>query len=62
MQEPFCTIPLIWIVQEDALADRLLVYEETGWMDLISHWRSAFSRADVIVFPDFSLPVDLLSC
>lgn len=57
MQEPFCTIPLIWIVQEDALADRLPVYEETGCMDLISHWRSAFSRADVIVFPDFSLPM-----
>ena len=61
MQEPFCSVPLIWIIQEDTLANRLSMYEEMGWMHLISHWRSAFSRANVIVFPDYSLPVDLLS-
>ncbi|KAM1335788.1 hypothetical protein ACFX2I_040148 [Malus domestica] len=26
---------------------------------LISHWKSAFSRANIIVFPDFSMPIDL---
>lgn len=62
MQEPFSSVPLIWIIQEDALAKRLPVYEERGWKHLISHWKNAFSRANVIVFPDFTLPVDLSSC
>ncbi|PON49533.1 Glycosyl transferase [Parasponia andersonii] len=56
-KEPFCSVPLVWIIQEDTLANRLPVYEKMGWMDLISYWRSAFSRANVIVFPDFSLPM-----
>lgn len=58
MQEPFCSIPLIWIIQEDTLANRLPVYEEMGWQHLVSHWRSAFNRANVVVFPDFTLPVN----
>ena len=62
MQEPFCSVPLIWIIQEDTLANRLPIYKEMGWMHLISYWRSAFSRANIIVFPDFSLPVDLFPC
>ncbi|KAL5569492.1 hypothetical protein UlMin_026067 [Ulmus minor] len=57
MQEPFCSVPLIWIIQEDTLANRLPAYEEMGLMHLISHWKFAFSRANVIVFPDFSLPM-----
>ncbi|KAM1262925.1 hypothetical protein ACFX13_028662 [Malus domestica] len=57
MQEPFCSVPLIWIIQEDTLANRLPVYEEMGLKDLISHWKSAFSRANVVVFPDFTLPM-----
>ncbi|KAF3434117.1 hypothetical protein FNV43_RR25220 [Rhamnella rubrinervis] len=57
MQEPFCSVPLIWIIQEDTLAKRLQVYQENGWNHLISHWKSAFSRANVIVFPDFTLPM-----
>ncbi|GAB4836335.1 hypothetical protein Ancab_001250 [Ancistrocladus abbreviatus] len=57
MQEPFCSIPLIWIIQEDALAKRILLYKKMGWEHLITHWRRAFSRADVVVFPDFSLPM-----
>ncbi|KAJ1404729.1 UDP-glycosyltransferase family protein [Sesbania bispinosa] len=28
-----------------------------GWQHLISHWRSAFSRASVVVFPDFTYPM-----
>ncbi|RXI06580.1 hypothetical protein DVH24_025716 [Malus domestica] len=55
--EPFCSVPLIWIIQEDTLANRLPVYEEMGLKDLISHWKSAFSRANVVVFPDFTLPM-----
>jgi len=61
MQEPFCSIPLIWIIQEDSLSSRLPVYEQMGWEHLVSHWRNAFSRASVVVFPDFTYPVKMLS-
>ncbi|XP_027936083.1 uncharacterized protein LOC114191105 [Vigna unguiculata] len=57
MQEPFCSIPLIWIIQEDSLSSRLPVYEQMGWEHLVSHWRNAFSRASVVVFPDFTYPM-----
>ncbi|XVF23461.1 hypothetical protein REPUB_Repub13aG0040800 [Reevesia pubescens] len=57
MQEPFDTVPLIWIIQEDTLAKRLPVYEEMGLEHLLSNWRSSFTRANVIVFPDFTLPM-----
>ncbi|XP_050386595.1 uncharacterized protein LOC126802922 [Argentina anserina] len=57
MQEPFCSVPLIWIIQEDTLAKRLPLYAEMGWKHLVSHWRSVFSRPDVVVFPDFTLPM-----
>ncbi|KAH6803020.1 UDP-Glycosyltransferase superfamily protein [Perilla frutescens var. frutescens] len=57
MQEPFCSVPLIWIIQEDALANRLQLYEDMGWGNLISNWKSAFSRADLVVFPEFSFPM-----
>ncbi|GAB2270196.1 hypothetical protein Dimus_005100 [Dionaea muscipula] len=57
MQEPFCLVPLIWIIQEDRLANRLRYYNKMGWGHLISHWQRTFSRADVVVFPDFSLPM-----
>ncbi|XP_024991045.1 uncharacterized protein LOC112525238 [Cynara cardunculus var. scolymus] len=57
MQEPFCSVQLIWIVQEDTLANRLPLYEEMGWEHLIAYWKNAFRRADVVVFPDFSFPM-----
>ncbi|XP_042488448.1 uncharacterized protein LOC122068636 isoform X2 [Macadamia integrifolia] len=57
MQEPFCSVPLIWIIHEDTLAKRLPVYKEMGWEHVIAEWRTAFRRADVVVFQDFSLPI-----
>ncbi|KAJ8759183.1 hypothetical protein K2173_004190 [Erythroxylum novogranatense] len=57
MQEPFFSIPIIWIIQEDILANRLLLYENKGWQHLISAWRTAFNRANVVVFSDFTLPM-----
>ncbi|KAL4191036.1 hypothetical protein AMTRI_Chr07g78810 [Amborella trichopoda] len=57
LQEPFLSVPLIWIVQEETLGERLPVYEENGWIGLVSEWISAFSRANVLVFPDFTLPM-----
>lgn len=63
MQEPFSSIPLVWIIQEDTLAKRLPVYVEMGLEHLISHWKSALDRASVVVFPDYTLPVNMLfSC
>ncbi|KAK8653419.1 hypothetical protein V6N13_127421 [Hibiscus sabdariffa] len=55
MQEPFDATPLIWIIQEDTLAKRLPVYEKMGLKHLVYNWKSAFTRANVIVFPDFML-------
>ncbi|KAL3838248.1 hypothetical protein ACJIZ3_022839 [Penstemon smallii] len=55
MQEPFCSVPLIWIIQEDALANRLKMYKDMGWDHLISSWKYAFTRADAVVFPEYSL-------
>ncbi|XVF82979.1 hypothetical protein PTKIN_Ptkin16aG0095800 [Pterospermum kingtungense] len=57
MQEPFDTVPLIWIIQEDTLAKRLPIYAEKGLEHIVSNWKSAFTRANIIVFPDFSLPM-----
>lgn len=57
MQEPFCSVPLVWVVQEDGLAKRLLHYNKMGWDHLISHWRHAFGRAHVVIFHDSSLPM-----
>ncbi|XVF75659.1 hypothetical protein PTKIN_Ptkin13bG0204600 [Pterospermum kingtungense] len=57
MKEPFDAIPLIWIIQEDTLAKRLPVYREMGLEHLVSNWKSAFTRANVVVFPDFTLPM-----
>lgn len=64
MQEPFCSLPLIWIMQEDTLANRLPMYKESGNLQLISHWKNVLSRADVVVFSDLSLPVgfQILGC
>ncbi|KAL3649966.1 hypothetical protein CASFOL_006369 [Castilleja foliolosa] len=57
MQEPFCSVPLIWIIQDDTLASRLQLYKNRGWDHLISTWKNAFSRANAVVFPEFSFPM-----
>ncbi|KAL6576838.1 hypothetical protein OROMI_011114 [Orobanche minor] len=57
MQEPFCSVPLIWIIQEDSLANRLQLYQTRGWDNLLSNWKNAFSRANAVVFPEFSFPM-----
>lgn len=62
MQEPFCSVPVIWIIQEDTLANRLPVYENMHWEHIISQWKITFARANVVVFPDYSLPVIIVLC
>lgn len=60
MQEPFDYVPVIWIIQEGVLGERLSLYKEMGWQHIITEWRKAFNRADIVVFPDSSLPVSML--
>ncbi|KAL7589264.1 hypothetical protein Lser_V15G36450 [Lactuca serriola] len=57
MQEPFCSVQLIWIIQEDTLSNRLPLYQELPHEHLITYWKNVFRRADVIVFPDYSFPM-----
>ncbi|KAF3784394.1 hypothetical protein EJ110_NYTH30259 [Nymphaea thermarum] len=57
MQEPFSSIPLVWIVEDGTLGRRLTLYEEAGWKQLVEEWRNTFSRADAIVFPNFRFPL-----
>ncbi|KAK9124043.1 hypothetical protein Sjap_013645 [Stephania japonica] len=57
LQDPFCSVPLIWIIGEDALAERFPLYLEMGLENLIVEWKNSFRRADVVVFSDFSLPM-----
>ncbi|GLJ06827.1 hypothetical protein SUGI_0049490 [Cryptomeria japonica] len=55
MQEPFSLVPVIWIIQEDTLGKRLRLYTSNGWKHIISEWQHTFQRADVVVFPDYTL-------
>lgn len=57
VEQPFDSIPVVWLIQEDILGRHLPSYESSGWNDLVTMWRSDFSRANVVVFPDLSLPM-----
>ena len=61
MKEPFDGVPVIWIIQEGSLGERLSLYNETGWQLISSGWRQALARSDVVVFPDSSLPVKYIA-
>ena len=60
MKEPFHSVPVIWIIQEEALGERLAIFSSIEGDKIISGWRRAFNRADVVVFTDFYLPVSSL--
>lgn len=57
LQEPFKSIPLIWIIQEKALAYRSRNYITSGKIELLNDWKRAFNRSTVVVFPNYALPV-----
>ncbi|XP_020588819.1 uncharacterized protein LOC110030446 [Phalaenopsis equestris] len=57
MQDPFSSVPLIWLIQEGNFSKRLSSYIALQKKDLITDWRSAFSRANAVVFSDYSLPM-----
>lgn len=57
MQEPFKNLPIIWTIHEQTLASRLRHYALSGQNDLFNNWRKAFSRATVVVFHNYILPM-----
>uniref|UniRef100_A0ACD5VME3 Uncharacterized protein n=1 Tax=Avena sativa TaxID=4498 RepID=A0ACD5VME3_AVESA len=57
LQEPFKSIPVIWNVQESSLAHCVSEYNSSGVIQLLAGWKEVFSRANVIVFPNYILPV-----
>ncbi|KAL5989279.1 hypothetical protein ACLOJK_010169 [Asimina triloba] len=56
-KEPFKSLPVIWMIHERALADRLRRYTLDRQTQLINEWRRAFNRATVVVFPNYVLPM-----
>lgn len=60
-QEPFRNIPVLWVISDDALGRRLGVYESAGARRLVLDWRYSFRRADVMVFPNYALPVIIIT-
>ncbi|KAK1425246.1 hypothetical protein QVD17_20594 [Tagetes erecta] len=57
LQEPFKSLPLIWTIHEKTLATRFKKYVSDDRSRLIDDWKTAFSRATVVVFPNHALPV-----
>jgi hypothetical protein len=57
LHEPFKSIPVIWTVHECSLAHRISEHNSSGIFQIIDAWKEAFGRANVIVFPNYILPV-----
>lgn len=57
MQEPFRTVPVVWIIHENTLGRRLRLYASDKHRAIISDWKCAFDRADVVVFSDYAMPM-----
>ncbi|XP_062205911.1 uncharacterized protein LOC133907830 [Phragmites australis] len=57
LHEPFKSIPVIWTVHEYSLAHRINEYNASGMIQIIDAWKEVFSRSNVIVFPNYILPV-----
>ncbi|KAK6141055.1 hypothetical protein DH2020_025192 [Rehmannia glutinosa] len=62
MQEPFKNVPLVWTIHEQTLAARLRQYVSSGHNELVDTWRKFFSRATVVVFPNYILPMAYSVC
>ncbi|KAK4418585.1 hypothetical protein Salat_2271300 [Sesamum alatum] len=62
MQEPFRNVPLVWTIDEQTLALRLRQYVSSGQTELVDNWRKVFSRATVIVFRNYILPMVYSAC
>ncbi|KAA8516117.1 hypothetical protein F0562_019296 [Nyssa sinensis] len=62
VQEPFKSVPLIWTIHERTLATRLRQYMSNGQVELVNDWKKIFSRATVVVFPNYVLPMLYSAC
>ncbi|KAL5792306.1 hypothetical protein ACOSP7_000900 [Xanthoceras sorbifolium] len=56
-QEPFKPLPLIWTIHERTLGIRSREYNSNGQLELLNDWKKVFNRANVVVFPDYVLPM-----
>ncbi|QHN82743.1 uncharacterized protein DS421_20g698440 [Arachis hypogaea] len=56
LQEPFKSLPLLWVVHENALAYRSRQYVANGQTELLNDWSRVFNRSTVVVFPNYVLP------
>ncbi|KAK6920052.1 Glycosyl transferase, family 1, partial [Dillenia turbinata] len=57
VQEPFKSLPIIWTINDRTLATWLRRHNLTGEIDLVNDWKRIFNRANVVVFPNFVLPM-----
>ncbi|XP_059651310.1 uncharacterized protein LOC132298944 isoform X2 [Cornus florida] len=57
MQVPFKSLPVIWTIHERTLATRLRQYMSNGQVELVNDWKKSFSRATVVAFPNYVLPM-----
>uniref|UniRef100_A0A1D1Z063 D-inositol 3-phosphate glycosyltransferase n=1 Tax=Anthurium amnicola TaxID=1678845 RepID=A0A1D1Z063_9ARAE len=57
LQEPFKSVPVIWTLHEGSLALRLNKYIVNNQTQLINDWKQVFSRATVVVFPNYAMPI-----
>ncbi|CAD6211919.1 unnamed protein product [Miscanthus lutarioriparius] len=58
MQEPFRLLPVVWLIHEDTLGQRLRNYAELrdSIPNVIEDWRAHFNACAYIIFPDSYLP------
>ncbi|XP_047319533.1 uncharacterized protein LOC124923611 [Impatiens glandulifera] len=57
LQEPFKNVPLVWTIHDNILADYLKTCVSNNQADIINEWKRFFNRANVIVFPNYALPM-----
>ncbi|THU72727.1 hypothetical protein C4D60_Mb04t15220 [Musa balbisiana] len=57
LQEPFKNVPVIWTIHEMALHLSSSEYAANGQDQLLNDWKQIFSRATVVVFPTYLMPM-----
>ncbi|CAI9101206.1 OLC1v1038475C3 [Oldenlandia corymbosa var. corymbosa] len=62
MMEPFKSVPLIWTIHEQELAARMRLHAQNGQSDIVENWKKVFSRATVVVFHNYILPMIYSAC
>jgi hypothetical protein len=59
MQEPFQSLPVVWLIHEDTLGQHVRNYTspDESIPNVIEDWRVHFNACAYVVFPDSHLPV-----